>query len=96
MNEKVNSKVVSVEEESIFDFKQLWKFFIHNWLWFVISVIACVFVAGLYLWFTPSTIVVTGKMEINWELVPFFRCKSSTNNLEKQIFWIKISKISCF
>ena len=31
-------------------------------------------------------------MEINWELVPFFRCKSSINNLEKQTFCPKNSK----
>ena len=52
------------EEESAFDFKQLWQLFKSNWKWFPVSIIACVLIAFVYLWFTPSTVTVTGKMEI--------------------------------
>ena len=52
------------EEESMVDFKQLWTLVVSHWLWIVASVIACVLIAGIYLWFTPSTVTVAGKMEI--------------------------------
>ena len=52
------------EEESAFDFKQLWQLFKSNWKWFPVSIIACVLIAFIYLWFTPPTVTVTGKMEI--------------------------------
>ena len=35
-----------------------------NWHWFVVSVLVCLFAAGLYLWFVPEKVTVTGKMEI--------------------------------
>ena len=46
------------------DFKQLWSLAVINWKWFVVSVISCVFLAGLYLWFGPKKVSVSGKMEI--------------------------------
>lgn len=46
------------------DFKQLWTLAVINWKWFVVSVISCVFLAGLYLWFVPKKVSVSGKMEI--------------------------------
>lgn len=46
------------------DFKELWALAVINWHWFVVSVFACVVLAGLYLWFTPTKVSVTGKMEI--------------------------------
>jgi uncharacterized protein involved in exopolysaccharide biosynthesis len=52
------------EEESMVDFKQLWTLVVSHWHWIVASVIACVLIAGIYLWFTPSTVTVAGKMEI--------------------------------
>ena len=52
------------EEESAFDIQQLWTLFKANWKWFPLSMVVCVLIAGLYLWFTPSTVTVTGKMEI--------------------------------
>lgn len=46
------------------DLKQMC-FLLHaNWYWLVGSVLLFCMVAGAYLWFTPSTIRVTGKMEI--------------------------------
>lgn len=51
-------------EESMIDFKKLWTLAVANWHWFLISIVACVLVAGVYLWFTPSTVTVIGKMEI--------------------------------
>ena len=52
------------EEESAFDIQQLWTLFKANWKWFPLSMVVCVLIAGINLWFTPSTVTVTGKMEI--------------------------------
>ena len=49
---------------SMIDFKELWAMTVVNWRWFIISVIACFLIAGLYLWFTPTKVSVTTKMEI--------------------------------
>ena len=46
------------------DLKQLWSLAIINWHWVVVSVISCLLLALLYLWFTPTTVSVSGKMEI--------------------------------
>lgn len=62
MEEKQN--VMIEEEESSFDFMQLWRLFTRNWRWFIVSIVLCVLVAGVYLWLTPTTVKVTGKMEI--------------------------------
>ena len=48
----------------VVDLKQLWLQSIANWHWFVISVITFVVLAGLYIWFTPTTVSVSGKMVI--------------------------------
>lgn len=64
MSEKTNNNVVLEEEDSSLDFKQLFQLFLKNWKWFPISMGACFILAFLYLWFTPSTLTVTGKMEI--------------------------------
>ena len=58
-----NQNVV-MEEESAFDFQQLWNLLLKNWYWVLASMVACVLVAFIYLWFTPTTVTVTGKMEI--------------------------------
>lgn len=59
-----NQNVMIEEEESSFDFMQLWQLFKRNWKWFPISIVVCVLIAGAYLWFTPTTVTVSGKMEI--------------------------------
>lgn len=64
MSENINNNVVLEEEESSFDFKQLWLLFVLNWHWFILSIIACLLIAGLYLWFTPSTVIVSAKMQL--------------------------------
>ena len=46
------------------DFKELWALVVINRHWFVVSVFACMVLAGLYLWLTPTKVSVTGKMEI--------------------------------
>ena len=46
------------------DFKELRTLVVCNWHWFVISVLACILFAGIYLWFTPTKVSVVGKMEI--------------------------------
>jgi len=59
-----NQNVMIEEEESSFDYMQLWRLFKKNWKWFPVSIVICVLIAGAYLWFTPTTVSVTGKMEI--------------------------------
>ena len=59
-----NQNVMIEEEESSFDFMQLWHLFTRNWRWFIVSIVLCVLIAGVYLWLTPTTVTVTGKMEI--------------------------------
>ena len=59
-----NQNVMIEEEESSFDFMQLWRLFKKNWEWFPISIVVCVLIAGVYLWITPTTVSVSGKMEI--------------------------------
>lgn len=56
--------VVEEDDDILFDLMQLWKLFKKNWKWFPISILSCLFIAALYLWFTPATISVTGKMEL--------------------------------
>ena len=64
MNEN-NNKVVRLEEEVfIFDFRQFWQLCLSNWYWILGSMVACVLIAGICLWFASSTVTVTGKMEI--------------------------------
>ena len=64
MSENINNNVMLEEEESAFDFKQLWTLFLSNWHWILASMITCVLLAFIYLWFTPTTVTVTGKMQI--------------------------------
>ena len=68
MNENnVNSGGAHVspkEMKSMIDFKLLCFLVVSNWFRLVISVILCVVIAGIYLWFAPSSVSVTGKMEI--------------------------------
>ena len=59
-----NQNVMIEEEVSSFDFMQLWQLFKKNWKWFPVSIIVCVLIAFVYLWFTPITVTVSGKMEI--------------------------------
>ena len=46
------------------DFKELWSLAIINWQWMLVSVASFGLLALLYLWFTPTTVSVIGKMEI--------------------------------
>ena len=62
-NKKTKKKVLA-EDESLLDFQQLWVLFKSNWKWFPISIVACLLIASLYLWFMPTTVSVTGKMQI--------------------------------
>ena len=48
----------------IFDFQQLWALVLINWHWFVVSVVSCILIAGIYLWVTPVKVTISGKMEI--------------------------------
>lgn len=62
MEEKQN--VMIEEDEPSFDFKQLWRLYTRSWRWFIVSIVLCVLIAIVYLWLTPTTVTVTGKMEI--------------------------------
>ena len=50
--------------QASFDFLQLWTLFKSHWKWFPISIVLCLLIAGVYLFFTAPTVTVTGKMEI--------------------------------
>lgn len=53
------------ETNSLFeDFLLLWQLLKKNWKWIPVSLVACLVVAFLYLKITPSTLKVTGKMEL--------------------------------
>lgn len=58
------SQQKSLVSVPVIDLKQLWLQSIANWHWFVISIISFVVLAGLYIWFTPTTVSVSGKMII--------------------------------
>lgn len=68
MSEKiVNSTRQQIKPQTVspmIDFKQICVLFVIYWKWIAASMILCVFMAGLYLWFTPTKVSVTGKMEI--------------------------------
>lgn len=64
MSENINNNVMLEEEESSFDFKQLWQLFVNNWKWFPISMITCAIIAYVYLWFTPTTVIVSNEMQL--------------------------------
>lgn len=59
-----NQNMMIEEEESSFDFMQLLQLFKKYWKWFPVSIVICVLIAFVYLWFTPTTVNVYGKMEI--------------------------------
>ena len=63
MNRKRDDDFVKEGENSL-DFQQLLDHYVKNWKWFVISVLAFLLVACVYLWFTPTKINVMGKIRI--------------------------------
>lgn len=63
MNKKNNNDMIE-DDMFFFDFTQLCQLFKRNWKWFPFSIVVCLMIAALYLWFTPSTRGVVGKMEI--------------------------------
>ena len=64
MNENSNKVVRQKKEIPALDFRQLGQLCLSNWYWILVSMVACVLIAGIYLWFAPSTVMVSGKMEI--------------------------------
>lgn len=56
--------IVGDEDNILFDFMQLWNLFKKNWKWFPVSILSCLFIVAFYLWFTPTTVSVKGKMEL--------------------------------
>lgn len=60
----VKSQVRQQPVAPMIDLRQLWALVVINWHWVVVSVCACCLLAGLYLWFKPTTVSVMGKMEI--------------------------------
>lgn len=49
---------------TMIDYKKLLTMAVANWRWFVASMVACVLAACVYLLFVPSTVTVSGKMEL--------------------------------
>lgn len=68
MNEKNVDSIRSQQRPPslapVIDFKQLFTLVIVNWKWLVVSLISFILLAGIYLWFTPYSVSVSGKMEI--------------------------------
>lgn len=59
------NKNTMFDEDVFYDgLMNLFQLFKKNWKWFPVSILACLFVAALYLYFTPTTVSVTGKMEL--------------------------------
>lgn len=49
---------------SLFDFSKIKMVLVLHWKWFVLSIVTCLLIAKVYLWFTPTTLSVTGKMQL--------------------------------
>ena len=64
LEKEMNSMEFQEEEAPLFDFKQLWMLFVLNWRWFIASVVACVMIAFVYLWFRPNPVIVSSNMQI--------------------------------
>lgn len=47
-----------------FDLRDLWSMFLLNIRWFILSVLACLLVAGAYLYWAKPSVTVTGKMQL--------------------------------
>ena len=62
--EKEKNSEFQEEGTSLFDIKQLWMLFVLNWRWFIASVVACVLIAFVYLWFRPNPVIVSSNMQI--------------------------------
>jgi len=64
----IDSSKLQMETEekgaSFFDFEKIKMVFILHWKWFIPSVVICLLLAMYYLWVTPTTISVTGKMQL--------------------------------
>ena len=62
----IDSSKLQMETEektsSMFDFDKIKMVFVLHWKWFIPSVVICLLIAVYYLWVTPTTISVTGKM----------------------------------
>ena len=74
-----SSKLQMETEErnaSFFDFEKIKMVFLLHWKWFIPSVVICLLIAMYYLWVTPTTISVTGKMQ----LIDKNQGKSSSSN----------------
>ena len=74
-----SSKLQMETEErnaSFFDFEKIKMVFLLHWKWFIPSIVICLLIAMYYLWVTPTTISVTGKMQ----LIDKNQGKSSSSN----------------
>ena len=64
----IDSSNLQMETEersaSFFDFEKIKMVFLLHWKWFIPSVVICLLIAMYYLWVTPTTISVTGKMQL--------------------------------
>lgn len=59
-----NIKEKKNEVESSIDIIQLWRLFMNNLKWIPISLVVCLVIGAIYIWFTPTTVGITGKMEV--------------------------------
>ncbi len=58
------SEVRANRRYSIFDVKYLWALFVTHKKWFALSVVACLFLAGAYIYFTRPSYNILGKMKV--------------------------------
>lgn len=64
LEKEKNSVEFQEEGTSLFDIKQLRMLFVLNWRWFIVSVVSCVMIAFVYLWFRPNPVIVSSNMQI--------------------------------
>ena len=64
MSEIVNNSVNLEDDGSSFDFRQFIQLLYLNWYWFIVSIVVCVLIALVYIWFTPTIKTISNKMQI--------------------------------
>lgn len=64
MSEIVNNSVNLEDDDLSFDFKQFIQLLYFNWYWFIVSIVVCVLIAFVYVWFTPTIKTISNKMQI--------------------------------
>ncbi len=67
MEQRKNTKIATSQNADFINFEELLQKSIKNWKWFVISIIACVLIAFIYVKVTPKTYQLTANILIKME-----------------------------